>query len=136
MKQMQCKIVIILFLVLLGALSLANASVVMGPQFFIKIEITNLGIETITRPDGSAYTRNFVEFKILEFTQGSSSRLKVGDIIKQEISKKSAGLVKIGDKLIAGVEIGSSMGPAGPVEFVLYSPIKRENGTDLLPFFN
>lgn len=136
MENLCCRLVVFtLVFAAFYALS-AQASVVMGPQFYVKIEVTNLGVETLTRPDGSTYNQNFVEFKILEFTQGASSRIKVGDVIKHKLAKRSARLLKIGDKLLAGVEIGSSMSPTGPVEFVLWSPIKRENGTDLLPFFN
>lgn len=136
MENLCCRLVALtLVFAVFSALS-AQASVVMGPQFYVKIEVTNLGVETLTRPDGSTYIQNFVEFKVLEFIQGSSSRIKIGDVIKHELAKSSVSLLKIGDELIAGVEIGSSMGAFGPVEFVIWSPIKRENGTDLLPFFS
>lgn len=136
MRNLFCKFALMACLVTLLSLNVVQASVAMGPQFHVKIEVTNLGVETLTRPDGSTYTENFIEFKVIEFTEGSSSRLKVGDVIKQQISKRTAGLIKVGDKFIAGVEIGSTMSPTGPVEFVVWSPIKREDGSDFLPMLN
>ncbi len=136
MNNLLSKLALFVFLATLLSLTAAQASVMMGPQFYVKIEVTNLGVDTITRADGSVYTQDFVEFKILGFTEGSSSRVKVGDVIKHKISKSTVRLIKAGDKFIAGVEIGSTMSPTGPVEFVVWSPINREDGSAFLPMLN
>ena len=125
--------IVMLSLVLRGPMW---ASVVMGPQFFVKVEVLTMGMETMTRTDGSTYTRNVISFKILDFVEGSSTKVHVGKVYKTKAGKKCSSILKPGDNLIVGGEVGSTMGPLGPVAFMRWSPIKNEKGTLLLEDFS
>lgn len=124
----------ILLMVLVA--SWAPASVVMGPSFFVKVEVLDLGSETISRPDGSSYSQNFIEYKILECISGNMHGMNKGDIFKSRLFRSNLRLFKQGDHLIVGVEIGSSMGESGPVKFIHWSPIQDDSGKKMLESFN
>ncbi len=126
----------LVILLMLMVVSFAPASVVLGPTFFVKVEVLDLGVETISRPDGSSYSQNFIEFKIVDCVSGSLHKMAIGDTFRTKLFRSNMGLFKKGDHLVVGVEIGSSMGRSGPVEFVLWSPIQNTSGKKILESFN
>ena len=119
-------IIILLFFSCIQTLE-CYASVLNGPTCSVKIEVVNVGSEEKHLDSGRIIESHYADFKVLEVTNGSHCRIHQGQIYR--IIDNYPGSLKKGDKISAGVEFASSMGPAGVVNFIHWSPVTYADGT-------
>ena len=122
-------------LVICTKTDMANGSALTGPQLSILAEVVSVGTEqksvNLKKNDESGYM-DLKIIKILEISSealtGENCPVKEGEIIRVIDNYKA---LSVGDKIKAGIEIGSTMGPQGPVGFMQWFPVSYEDGREI-----
>lgn len=126
---MRVVIFAILFL-LIGYIQKTESSSLTGPVCFVKAKVVNIGSEKRKLDSGKNYESPCIDLEILEV---SGERLC--PVSKSQVYRaidNHPGIFKVGDMIVAGIEIGSSLGPAGPVNFLQWSKVIYENGSSIV----
>ena len=116
------------------------ADVLSGASCTVSAKIIDKGIET-QKAYGSngnfrEYESKYLKLEILTTkpagTFGDCGFIKIGNVFKID-GGSDPELLRIGDKITAGVESNSSMGPAGVVPFIQWQPISLIGDSRPLP---
>lgn len=126
-----------IFLFLLMTLTInavASASAISGPQISVVAQVAGAGIEKRATNDGKAHDEAYIDFRILSVAitepglmDYSNCPVKKGEVYR--VIDNYRAVLKPGDKIKAGIEFVSSMGPDGPVNFLQWSPVTYEDAS-------
>jgi len=111
-----------------------SASALVGPSCFVTAEVVKIGTETRQLDSGREYESHYLNLKILS-VDNSDCPVQENQVYKAIDNYYAAdnypASFKTGDKIKAGIEQGSSMGPSGAVSFLQWSDVTYENGTSI-----
>ena len=112
-----------------------SASALVGPSCQVTAEVIKIGSETRQLDSGREYESHYLNLKILNVDNSDNCHVRENQVYKAIDNYYAAdnypASFKIGDKIKAGIEQGSSMSPSGAVSFLQWSDVAYENGTSI-----
>lgn len=126
-------ILLIVFILILFAQNV-SASALVGPSCFVIAEIDDIGSEMKKLDSGKEYESHYLNIKILNILSGDTCPVQINQVY--QVIDNHPGTFQKGDRIKAGIELGSSMGPAGAVSFLQWSSLTHENGTNIQSKYN
>lgn len=106
------------------------ASAFSMPTCRVIAEIVEIGVEERVLNTGNTYLHNYVLLKIISIESDGFALVEVGKIYR--VNDNYPGTFLTGDRISAGVGLGSSMGPSGAVSFLQWSQLTYENGEKII----
>lgn len=114
--------------------AVVSASAINGPQISVVAQVVGAGMEKKETSDGKAYDEAYIDFQILSVAiiepslmDYTNCPVKKGEVYR--VIDNYRAVLKPGDKIKAGIEFASSMGPDGPVNFLQWSPVTYEDAS-------
>jgi hypothetical protein len=112
-----------------------SASTLVGPSCFVTAEVVEIGSETKQLDSGREYESHYLNLKILSVDNRGSCPVQENQVYKAidnyYATDNYPASFKMGDKIKAGIEAASSMGPSGAVSFLHWSDVTYEDGTTI-----
>ena len=114
----------VLVFVLIFLAQNASASVLMGLSCFVTAEVTDID-----------YENHYLNLEILNVDKENGCPVQENQVYRAidnyYASDGYPASFKKGDKINAGIEVGSSMSPSGAVSFLHWSDVTYENGASI-----
>ncbi len=126
-------LIILVFALMLVAQNV-SASALVGPSCFVTAEVVEISSEMRQLDSGREYESNYLNLKVLSIDKGTNCPVQENQIFKA--IDNHPGTFNKGDRIKAGIESASNMGPSGVVSFLQWSDLTYENGNEIPSKYN